>query len=114
MYKNDNAFFPFFLSSGEYFSRQSALNAFYQKANEYFKWIKGKKIWRSRPQVYSETSFETGETKYCVIARCVACDDVPSGSDIIDEESIEQLCNELSDSEELVSSTTGLIAHKKP
>ncbi len=71
--------FSFFCVGLECDTEDEAWSTWKAEARTYFKWIKGKKIWRTLPEVFKQQIFSENKTVYIVKARVIALDELPDG-----------------------------------
>lgn len=71
--------FSFYCVGLECETEEEAWSTWKDEARSYFKWIKGKKIWRTLPEMFTDHVFQDGRTIYIVKARVIAVDQLPDG-----------------------------------
>ena len=64
----DSDSFSFFCVGLECDTEDEAWSTWKAEARTYFKWIKGKKIWRTLPEVFKQQIFSENKTVYIVKA----------------------------------------------
>ena len=56
-----------------------AWDDFYDNCEHAFKWVRGKKSWRSIPQLHRSESFDTMEINYRIMGRLISMEELPEG-----------------------------------
>ena len=68
--------FAFLVSGLESHTESEAWETFDIQLAMYFKWIRGRKYWRSVPKLIKTTDFDKEDQAWIVQARIISCDEV--------------------------------------